>query len=359
MKYLFLVQGEGRGHITQAIALHDMLRENGHEVAGVLLGTSLHRPPPKFFLDKFSAEISFYESPNFLYEKDKKGIHLFFSILYNLARVPKFVKSIRFIHSIVAEKKPDVIVNFYDMIGGLYNLFYKGTKTVCIGHHFLLGHTDFQTPKGRKIEKWLMRMLNSIVAINAEKKLAISFRPMEEKSLGKIKIMPPLLRKSILTTAIKDLKHGNFILGYLLNQGFSEEILTWHEGNKALPAHFFWDKNDAPSTLAVNENLSFHQIDGSLFLEYFKNCRMFAGTAGFESLCEAMYLGKPFLCVPSVNHFEQACNALDATRDGAGIWHDKFDLDKLIEFMKNYNFDVTSFRKWVDRAPEMYIKQLT
>ena len=32
MRFLFIVQGEGRGHLTQALTLEDMLRRNGHEV---------------------------------------------------------------------------------------------------------------------------------------------------------------------------------------------------------------------------------------------------------------------------------------------------------------------------------------
>ena len=36
-------------------------------------------------------------------------------------------------------------------------------------------------------------------------------------------------------------------------------------------------------------------------------CKAYASTAGFESVCEAMYLGKPILMVPA--HIEQDCNA--------------------------------------------------
>lgn len=35
MKFLFIVQGEGRGHLTQAITLEEMLLRNGHEVVEV------------------------------------------------------------------------------------------------------------------------------------------------------------------------------------------------------------------------------------------------------------------------------------------------------------------------------------
>lgn len=38
MKILFIVQGEGRGHLTQAISMERLLRSNGHEVVEVLVG---------------------------------------------------------------------------------------------------------------------------------------------------------------------------------------------------------------------------------------------------------------------------------------------------------------------------------
>lgn len=41
MKFLFIVQGEGRGHLTQAITLEEILRRNGHEVVEVLVGKSV------------------------------------------------------------------------------------------------------------------------------------------------------------------------------------------------------------------------------------------------------------------------------------------------------------------------------
>ena len=46
MKVLFIVQGEGRGHLTQAITLEEILRRNGHEVVEVLVGKSNTRRLP-------------------------------------------------------------------------------------------------------------------------------------------------------------------------------------------------------------------------------------------------------------------------------------------------------------------------
>jgi predicted MPP superfamily phosphohydrolase len=32
VRYLFFIQGEGRGHFTQAVTMADLLRKNGHEI---------------------------------------------------------------------------------------------------------------------------------------------------------------------------------------------------------------------------------------------------------------------------------------------------------------------------------------
>ena len=49
MKVIFVIQGEGRGYLTQALALGQMLRHEGHEVVKVLVGKSKNRVIPAFF----------------------------------------------------------------------------------------------------------------------------------------------------------------------------------------------------------------------------------------------------------------------------------------------------------------------
>lgn len=75
-------------------------------------------------------------------------------------------------------------------------------------------------------------------------------------------------------------------------------------------------------------------------------CKAYASTAGFESVCEAMYLGKPILMVPA--HIEQDCNAYDA-KSGAGIISSDFNLQQLLEFAKDYHPN-RDFVYWVRGA---------
>ena len=52
MKYIFIVQGEGRGHLTQAITLSRLLRGRGHTLIKVMVGKSPQRKIPAFFESK-------------------------------------------------------------------------------------------------------------------------------------------------------------------------------------------------------------------------------------------------------------------------------------------------------------------
>ena len=70
-------------------------------------------------------------------------------------------------------------------------------------------------------------------------------------------------------------------------------------------------------------------------------CKAYASTAGFESICEAMYLGKPVLMVPA--HIEQDCNAYDAMKAGAGIIGDSFDLQSAASLCRRI-YSEPSFR---------------
>ena len=73
LRCLFIIQGEGRGHMTQALALQTMLERAGHSVCGVLVGRSAHRAIPAFFLDAIAAPVTSFDSPNFLKMYRRKG----------------------------------------------------------------------------------------------------------------------------------------------------------------------------------------------------------------------------------------------------------------------------------------------
>jgi uncharacterized protein (TIGR00661 family) len=387
MKYVFIVQGEGRGHLTQAISLERLLLENGHTVAAILVGKSPARKLPVFFTSAVSVPVESFDSFNFVPSASNRKASILKTALYNLLHITSFFPSIRFIRDRLRALKPDVVVNFYDILGTL-GYARSGLKSpmVCVAHQFLFLHRDFRFPRCGYEDRFPLNLFTRMVGWRAAKILALSFRKMEDDLRRRIKVVPPLLRPAVLALRHADgtddplVRDGGYIHGYMLNPGFSADILDWHACHPEVELRFFWDKADEPAVKVVDGKLSFYYLDDVEFLRQMAGCHAYASTAGFESICEAMYLGKPLLMVPS--HVEQKCNAFDATegfrftrppREAPGsdseaasvpsirpaVAADSFDLDKLLAFAEHDFVPDTAFPAWARSADTVFLRELT
>lgn len=357
MKYIFIVQGEGRGHMTQAISLFQILSENGHEVSHVIVGKSKRRELPKFFSDQIDCPITQLESPNFVTDKHNKSVSVFNTLTSNLRKYRTFLGSVNQIDSIVKEEKPDTVINFYDFLGGLYFLL-KRPKVghIAIAHQFLLNHSEFEFPKGRFYDKSSLLNGNRLAAFRTDKILALSFQKMRDEGNRKLFVVPPLLREKVKA---QKPANGDHFLVYMVNHGYSDEVKAFHSRHPEIPIHCFWDKRDEPAELKVDDTLTFHQLDDEKFIRFMATCKGYLTTAGFESVCEAMYLGKPILMVPVEGHYEQACNALDAKKAGAGVSSEIFDLEVLLDYLPRHKDVGNEFRDWCATSQDKFLEMIT
>ncbi|MDR1406523.1 MAG: hypothetical protein LBJ23_00580 [Tannerella sp.] len=356
-KFMFIVQGEGRGHLTQAISLADILRRNGHEVVATLVGKSFSRELPDFFTRKMNTPVFVYEAPSFVFKKDRKHIDFIKTIVYNInpQKLKQYGDSIELIHRKAVEYRPDMVVNFYEVLPGFAQLrFRHDIPFVNIGHQYMMRHPDYLQGKGDPQNMMLLRLHSILTSMGAAKILALSFYPMKSYPNERIVVVPPLLRGEVLELEPVE---GDYILGYMLNQGYENEVHAWHKKHPEVKLHFFWDREDAPETLTVDDTFTLHTISDELFLKYMAGCRGYVTTAGFESVCEAMYLGKPVMMIPA--HIEQEVNAADALSIDGGIAGVRFDLSKLLAYMDTERkFDVKRFREWIRSADRIFIEQL-
>src|SRR5580698_10074414 len=106
-KCLFLVQGEGRGHMTQSISMKQLVENSGMEVSEVLVGKSKQRKIPQFYYDRIVSPVTLIESPNMATGKNHKAIKSLPSQLGILVRIPKFIHSLSVIHRKIKEHNPD------------------------------------------------------------------------------------------------------------------------------------------------------------------------------------------------------------------------------------------------------------
>ncbi|MEM6642862.1 MAG: glycosyltransferase family protein [Bacteroidota bacterium] len=356
MRFIFIVQGEGRGHMTQGISLSQMLNAHGHEVCHVIVGKSRRRELPAFFAEQIRCPLTQVSSPNFVADRKSKSVSLFKTLFFNMLRLPVYLKSIDKIDQIIKEEQPDRIINFYDFIAGFYFLMKRSSVShVAIAHQFLLNHSEFEFPKGKFFDRFALKLGNRLAGFKAEKLLCLSFQFYEDEKEKRIFVVPPLLRKEL---ELQRVEREDFFLIYMVNHGYAEQVREFHRAHPELQLHCFWDKRGVPDQLVEDETLTFHRLNDTKFLSLMARCKGYLSTAGFESICEAMYLGKPVLMVPVQGHYEQLCNAVDAVRSGAGISSSTFDLQLLLDYLPRFNDVSKDFKSWCKSTDDTFLKNL-
>ena len=90
LRVAFFVQGEGRGHMTQALALNRILEDDGHEVVAAFMGENPDRLVPKFFSSAFGAPIHKYLAPVFVVDQVGKGVRPWDSFFQAIRRFPRY-----------------------------------------------------------------------------------------------------------------------------------------------------------------------------------------------------------------------------------------------------------------------------
>ncbi len=353
MRVLFVVQGEGRGHLMQAIAVSRMLKSAGHDVVEVLVGKSCGRVIPQFFYEQIGAPVHCFDSPNFMPTVRNQRPPLLRSVAYNIVRLPRYALSVRFIYQRIRAGRVDMVLNFYELLTGMLYFFCRPSAShVCVGHQLLFLHRDFRFPGANRLSWCSLKLFTWMASFGAERKLALSFREMPDDESHDIFVVPPLLRREVVTARPSD---GRYIHGYMVNAGFSESVEAWHRQHPEVELHFFRDRGGDGGAERVDATLTFHAIDDRAFLRSLCGCAAYATTAGFESVCEAMYLGKPLLLVPA--HIEQECNAYDAALSGGVVVADDFRADDLLRIARHHRRDM-DFVRWVDSCDARFMAHL-
>ena len=351
-RVLLFVQGEGRGHLMQVVGLSESLTKSKFEICAIVVGKPKKKTIPSFFRENFSCEIKEMTSPGFISNKNNKGINLRASVINSILHVPTYARNLREIKKIIDNHNPDLILNFFEPLISLYFLFYKKRiPFYCIGHQYIYLHNKFTFPKGQIINRFVIKNYTRLTCVRANKIFALSFYTLTKQN--NLIVVPPIVRKEIKN---QDSKNENFILVYLSNYGFLKELVEWHNKNSTVLIHCFTD-NQKFDFNYQSENFFVHPINDKEFAKKLANCNSLCSTAGFESVCEAMYLGKPVMMIPMHKHFEQYCNARDAFFAGAGIYDAKFNLSKLISFTNTYTKN-SLFKIWVDNNEDQILNEL-
>lgn len=354
LKIVIAVQGEGRGHLTQAIAISRILITQGHSVAGIIAGRNPTRTLPDFFYKSMPFPILEVDSPHFIMNRKGNAIHMPSTIFRNLQRARTYLGSLRKMRSFLEAHRPDVVINLYEPLVALYTLsYFRNFEIISIAHQYIYLHPEFRFPKGFRLQSAFLRTYTRFTAMGSRKIMALSMYDLPACTNSKLKITPPALREVLFNRSMSD---EGFLLVYVLNSHFMAEIMQWHRRHPGVKLVCFTDNRDVKErykgTFRIDEHLVFHSLHQEKFLDLMARCSALVSTAGFESVCEAIYLGKPVMLIPVDGHFEQYCNALDSASIGAGTYSTHFDFDPALIGQLQQTMPTAVYREWVHRFPQ-------
>lgn len=367
----FVVQGEGRGHMTQALGLASYLRAAGHEVRRVLLGRSPYRSVPRYFLDGIGAPVETFDGPTQVPDASGEGVSMVATAVDAVRRSPRFVRAVQMIDD--RTRGADVVVNFLDLLGALaLRRKEQPVPAMAVAHNYLFLHPELAGAPGPSAMRRAVLSYFRATTLGSGRTLALSFGPMDSGDRAGLEVTPPLIRPGLSDLRVED---DGSLLAYALNAGYGRRLVAWQKRHPEVTVHCFVDggmealgldgldtrpdrSGSAPPVIDGRGEGSFngHALNDISFLEHLARCRAFVGSAGFESLCEAHFLGKPVLAVPTDGQFEQLLNAWDAERCGIARHGSYDDLDEFWSAATAASVDeVQAFRAWVDRGPEIFV----
>jgi hypothetical protein len=337
--------------MTQALALASWLRDAGHEVVRVLVGRSPWRSIPPYFRADIEVPLVEFEAPAQVPGPGGRAASPARTLLDVAARAPDFLRSIDVIGRHTADA--DVVVNFLDLMAGVTRARSEPVPTLAVAHNHVFSHPALENAPGPQHVRRAVLAYAGATAAGAATRVALSFDPLPDVPARGLRVAPALLRPGLEELRVRD---GGYLLAYALNAGYGHALRDWQSRHPDVELHCYVDGGATAVGVGSGAGFHVHDLDSRSFLEHLAGCRAYVGSAGFESICEAHWLGKPILAVPTEGQFEQTLNAWDAERCGVARAGTYDDLD---DFWRTatppVDDTVRAFRAWVARAPAILV----
>lgn len=280
MRILFGIQATGNGHISRSTEIYKLLKQHPEITRlDVLISGGKAQMSLPF-------EVNYeYKGLSFYYGKKGKisilksiGKASFISIAAALWKVPF--------------KKYDLIISDFEPIT-LWGAKIAGVKRVGIGNMYSMTSRKFPKTKG----SWATRLIARIMC-PAKNKIGMHFTRFDDF------IYYPVIRSEIRDALVFN---RNFIVVYLTSYT-DKELLDCFTQFQLRHKRFMIYSKTAKAEETVG-NCTIKPLDNEGFTQDIAACSGVITAAGFQTVSEALYLGKKLFVIPIKKQSEQLSNA--------------------------------------------------
>lgn len=313
VKIIYGVCGEGRGHSSRSKEIISHLTKK-HKVIVVTYGKAYD------YLKKHFKTYKIY-GLHMIYDKNR--VKYVSTIINNISRLPKTIKSFKQINKLVKKFKPDIIFSDFEPITGIIAKVNK-IPLISIDNQHILTNTKITIPKRYKNQAKIAKIITRLMLKDPKYYLVTTFifPKITKKNTF---LFPPIIRKEILKLKPKK---QNYVLVYQTSESYTEMINILKKVNEKFIVYGF-------NKSKKDKNIIFKKPSIMGFIRDLKNCKAVITNGGFTLITESLYLKKPILSIPVKGQFEQVFNAIYIQKQSYGKHCDKLSLEKLKNFLKN------------------------
>ncbi|MFH1139004.1 MAG: glycosyltransferase family protein [Pseudomonadota bacterium] len=202
-----------------------------------------------------------------------------------------------------------------------------------LDHQHIITHAVHQIPRAQYLDYLATYVAAASMFSLPRDYLIISFYqpPVKPRSRDRIKILPPLLRETVIKRRPSRGEHVLAYHGYTTSPGFFTFLKA--TGRRVLVYGSHVDREE--------DNLVFKKNSEDEFLEDLASCKYVICGGGHTLMSEALFLGKPIMSAPIKGAFEQFLNIHYLEKLGYGIAIDAFN--PRVELIPKFEADLSFF----------------
>ncbi|MCX7718853.1 MAG: hypothetical protein N2111_10700 [Candidatus Sumerlaeaceae bacterium] len=343
MKIFCAVQATGRGHLSRYETVRRLLLDAGHGVHGFASGREL--PAYAQDIDEFVT------GPTFFIHRNR--VSLTPTALHNARHFAAYQRTIRTLAGRFASDEFDrIIIDFEPLAARAAR---RAHRPFTILDNQTAAFLDTPCPAGLASRRALLRGFVRFYYngfSHAERILTCSLAPLDPVLSGQI-VIPPCVRPEISALTPRN---GNHLLFYKSLGRLPHGLAEFARAHSGAEVRVYAPQAGHAADLPPNVIIRGH--DHRQFLDDFASCRACVTYAGFESVAEAVHLGKPVVVVPIAGQWEQQLNAAIIRAAGIGSVAHDFSRETFELAWSDAPAPAPDARQWVAGGPEALRRHL-
>jgi len=174
-----------------------------------------------------------------------------------------------------------------------------GRLWASLDNQHMISHCQYKSPPGQFMNRITTAKLIENLFGSPDRILIVSFVNLPPNGKHEIEMFKPVIRQQVIEHQPST---GEHVLIYQTSPTF-QRLFSALEGMESFFKIYGFGK------LCSRKNLFFQKHSADAFTRDLASCRYVIVNGGHNVICEALYFGKPILCFPIQNHFEQFLNS--------------------------------------------------